>query len=1029
MSTLYRRLITNHPLANIAFLLVLVGGILTYLTLPRAQDPEINFNWVNIMTSLPGASAEDIEREITDPLEDALAQVRDIRFVSSSSREGLSSILVRFESISERVFDKRINDLRREIQNKASSELPADATEPQILEITSSNGFPTAQMVLYGTGGETLRRFASTIQRDLEQLDGVDRVQAFGFDDPQLQVDFDPVRVAAAGLSPTEVSDGVAAWFRNVLGGRIEVGETEWLLRLEGKTADPDLLARAALITPQGRIALEEIATVQRGHERSAQLVSYQGNPAVLLSITKQADTNTLQLVERLKRFADERNPLLHGQGVQLVMVDDQTHATRQAISVMESNALIGLVAVLAMCWLFLGTRLALLVALGIPFSLAGAFLGADLIGSTLNLTVLLGIVIALGMVVDDAVVVIEAIYYRMTRGESPIDAAINGVREVASPVISAILTTVAAFLPLMLLPGILGEFMFIVPFIVTTALLISLFEAFWILPTHVMVIRPDYSRPSRMQRARQRATHWLRTRYARALVAVMRRPKTGLLVVLITMLGALGLVGGGVVKRDFFAFDPVRQFFVHIDMAPGIQLTQTLAEAERVAEIIGRELDAHDLRSAVAVAGVKFTDTEPLFGTQYGQVVVSLQPKVGDMPDADVLIDRLREPMAALESGANISFLELKGGPPTARPINVKVLGDDYAELRAAADALLGALAAIPGVRDITDDDVAGRAEMRLTLNREKLAEAGVSPMEVARLLRLYGDGETVGSTRDRGEKVDLVVRADPTRFADIAEVLQHPVRLANGELTRLDALVDAETRISKGYIRHYQFRRAITVEAEIERDLIDTVEANRQLREAWAALQADYPNVSLDFSGELDDIQESLDSMGRLFLVGVGLIYLILAAQFRSYFQPLIILVTVPLAFTGVVLGLLVSGNPLSLYTLYGVVALTGIAVNAAIVLIAAANERLAAGISVQHAAIYAARRRVVPVLITTVTTIGGLLSLATGLGGKSLMWGPVAASIVWGLGFSALLTLFAIPLVWRVAMARSRANGHAA
>lgn len=1023
MSTLYRRLITNHPLANIAFLLVLVGGILTYLTMPRAQDPEINFNWVSIMTALPGASAEDIEREITDPLEDALAQVRDIRFVSSSSREGLSSILVRFESISERVFDKRINDLRREIQNKASSELPADATEPQILEITSSNGFPTAQMVLYGSGGESLRRFASTIQRDLEQLDGVDRVQAFGFDDPQLQVDFDPVRVAAAGLSPIDVSDGVAAWFRNVLGGRIEVGDAEWLLRLEGKTADPDLLARAALITPHGRVALDEIATVQRGHERSAQLVSYQGNPAVLLSITKQADTNTLQLVDRLKRFADERNPLLHPQGVQLVMVDDQTHATRQAISVMESNALIGLVAVLAMCWLFLGTRLALLVALGIPFSLAGAFLGADLIGSTLNLTVLLGIVIALGMVVDDAVVVIEAIYYRMSRGEPPLEAAINGVREVASPVISAILTTVAAFLPLMLLPGILGEFMFIVPFIVTTALLISLFEAFWILPTHVMLLRPDYSRPSRMQRARERATHWLRTRYARLLITVMRWPRTGLVVVMITMVGALGLVGGGVVKRDFFAFDPVRQFFVHIDMAPGIQLTQTLAETERVAEVIGRELDARDLRSVVAVAGVKFTDTEPLFGTQYGQVVVSLQPRVGDMPDADVLIDRLREPMAALGGSATISFLELKGGPPTSRPIDVKVLGDDYDELRAAADALLGALADISGVRDITDDDVAGRPEMRLTLNREKLAEAGVSPMEVARLLRLYGDGETVGSTRDRGEKVDLVVRADPTRFEDIAQVLQHPVRLGNGDLIRLDALLDAETRISKGYIRHYQFRRAITIEAEIERDLIDTVEANRQLREAWAAMQADYPNVALDFSGELDDIQESLDSMGRLFLMGLGLIYLILAAQFRSYFQPLIILVTVPLAFTGVVLGLLVSGNPLSLYTLYGVVALTGIAVNSAIVLISAANERLAAGMSVQHAAISAARRRVVPVLITTVTTIGGLFSLATGLGGKSLIWGPVAASIVWGLGFSALLTLFAIPLVWRVAMTRRR------
>jgi multidrug efflux pump subunit AcrB len=236
-----------------------------------------------------------------------------------------------------------------------------------------------------------------------------------------------------------------------------------------------------------------------------------------------------------------------------------------------------------------------------------------------------------------------------------------------------------------------------------------------------------------------------------------------------------------------------------------------------------------------------------------------------------------------------------------------------------------------------------------------------------------------------------------------------------------QLGDLVSHRLLMSKGYIRHYQLTRAITVEAELDREQIDTVAANERLKAAWAQLHARFPGVELDFSGELEDIQESLDAMGGLFVLGIGLIYLILATQFRSYWQPLIILVTVPLAFTGVVLGLLVSGNPLSLYTLYGVIALTGIAVNSAIVLIDAANERREAGMSVQHAAIYAARRRLVPILITTTTTIGGLFSLAIGLGGKSLMWGPVAASIVWGLGFSTVLTLFAVPLMYRMAMQR--------
>jgi multidrug efflux pump subunit AcrB len=1025
----YRRLIDNHPLANIAFVLVLLGGIATYLTMPRAQDPEINFNWVNIITTLPGASAEDIERELTGPLEDAIKQVKDIKFVSSSSREAVSSILVRFNELSDRDFDKRVNDLRREIQNKAEAELPPDATDPQILEITTSNGFPTAILVLYGAGGgEMLRSAAFGIKKDLERLAGVDQVIAAGFDEPQLHVDFDSERVAAAGLSPIQVSEAVAGWFRNTLGGRVRVEDREWLVRLEGKTPLAEVLAQAAVITPTGRVALGEVAEVARGHERATQRVSYTGHPAVMLSITKQGGSNTLQLVDRLNAFAAERNPLLRSQGVQLAMIDDQTHMTRNAIGIMESNALIGLLAVLGMCWLFLGSRLALLVGLGVPFALAGTFLVVNGIGSTLNLTVLLGVVIVLGMLVDDAVVVVEAIYYRMQRGEPAYAAVMNGVREVALPVLSSVLTTIAAFLPLMLLPGIVGKFMFVVPFVVTVGLLVSLAEAFWILPTHILAIRPDYARRGRAQVLRERFTHWVRMKYARLLVRVMRRPKSALAVLVLVMAGAVGIVAGGLVKMQFFAFDSIRLFYVSVDMPAGVTLERTLAEAERAAQVLGERLGPAEVRSVTAYAGIKFTDTEPLYGDQCGQVVVSLQPAHGDTRDTGEIIAAVREPVMALHGEGKYSFLELKGGPPTAKPISIKVKADDYTELRAAADALLAEVAKLPGVRDITDDDVPGRSEMRLVLNREKLARAGVAPGEVGRLLRLYGEGEIVATTRDGGEKVEVVVRARPQTLTDVTELLQRPVPLTGGNgaaggSVQLGALVDAETRISKGYIRHYQLTRAITVEAGLDPQAIDTVTANNRVKTAWAELQPRFPNTELDFSGELEDIQESLDSMGRLFTFGVGLIYLILATQFRSYFQPLLILITVPLAFTGVVLGLLVSGNPLSLYTLYGVIALTGIAVNSAIVLITAANERRAAGMSVQHAVIYAARRRVVPILITSITTIGGLFSLAVGLGGKSLMWGPVAASIVWGLGFSTVLTLFAIPLIYRLALSRRR------
>ena len=1017
----YRKLIDNHPLANIAFALVLIGGALTYVLMPRAQDPEINFNWVNIVTVLPGASAEDVEQELTSPLEDAIAQVKDIKYVSSSSRENLSSILVRFNELSEREFDKRIADLRREIQNKASDELPDEATDPQVVEITTSNGFPTAILAVYGPAlDERLRRAAFDLKKDLERLPGVDKVIAAGLDDPELHVDFDPAALAARGLSPVQVSDSVLGWFRNTLGGRVRVQDREWLVRLEGKTDDPEALAATALITPQGRVALGEVAEVSRGQERTTQRVSVGGQPAVMLSVTKQSRVNTLTLVEELRAFANARNPLLESQGVQLVMLDDQTDMTRNAIGIMESNALLGLIAVLVMCWLFLGPRMALLVGIGVPFSLAGTFLVVNAIGSTLNLTVLLGVVIALGMLVDDAVVVIEAIYYRMQRGEPAREAVINGVLEVAAPVTSAVLTTMAAFLPLMLLPGILGKFMFVVPFVVTVALGVSLFEAFWILPTHVLSIRPKAGGGESAGQARRvRFTHWVRLRYSRALIRVMRWPKLALLVVLLTVVGAGAMVASGVVKQQFFAFDSMRLFYVNVDMPAGMALERTLSQADKVADTIREQLDPAEMRTVTAYAGLKFTETEPLYGDQYGQVLVSLAPRQSDGAFTGEIIERLRGAVMAHTGEAKLSFLEMKGGPPSGKPISVKVKADDYATLRSASDALKAEVAKIDGVKDLTDDDVPGRTEMRLTLDREKLARAGVQPATVARLLRLYGEGETLASVRVDGEKVDLIVRARPQTLSDIDALLQRTVPLGDGRQVQLGELVDAQMRISKGYIRHYQLRRAITVEADLAPDTTDTVTANNRLKAAWAELQPRFPTVALDFSGELDDIQESLDSMVRLFAFGVGLIYLILATQFKSYWQPILILVTVPLAFTGVVLGLFVSGNPMSLYTLYGVIALTGIAVNSAIVLIDAANDRLSKGMSVLHAAVYAARRRVVPILITTTTTIGGLFSLAVGLGGKSLMWGPVAASIVWGLGFSTVLTLFAVPLLYRLVM----------
>ncbi|MEM9301316.1 MAG: efflux RND transporter permease subunit [Pseudomonadota bacterium] len=1020
------RLLTNHPLVNILFTVVLVMGVLSYISMPREQDPEINFNWVNINTALPGASAQDVEELVTSPLEDAIRVVQDIKFVSSSSREGDSNILVRFRDISDRVFDKRVNDLRREIQNKANDELPEEAEDPRILEVTTSNGFPTALVVVAGQADdENLRRTARLVKEDLERIAGVDKVNAFGLHDPELHVRLDPVAMAARGLTAIDVADSLRAGFRDVFAGTAGVGDDEWLVRVDGTTTDPEELADfqvAPRNAPERRISLDTIATIERSRRDPFQLIAFEGRPGVSLAVSKVRYTNTIELVGRIEAYIEQRNETLGESGVDVVLADDQTVQTREAISIMQTNAGLGLFLVLCVCWLFLGLRIAAMVTLGIAFSIAGAFWMLNITGNTVNVSVLLGIVIVLGMLVDDAVVIVEALYYRIQRGAEPLAGAVAALREVGTPVATAVMTTMAAFLPLMLLPGIVGKFMFVIPFVVTIGLLVSLVEAFWILPSHVIALNPKPAGRSDSHRVvgwRNRWTHWVRVKYTKALIAVLRRPKLTLSGAVLAFVLAGLAVGAGAIRMEFFTFDPLRIFYVNVDMPPDSPLENTLAQTVRVEERVRQFVEADEIRAITSLSGIKFTDIDIQYGDQFGQIQVALQPAGRSGRSVSEVVEGMREAVAATPGDAEITFFEISGGPPTAKPISVKVRADDFDELERATEAVKAIVREIPGTYDVADNALRGRSELVIDLDYKAIRQAGLDPGTVSRLLRLHLDGEVVAFLRDEGEKVELRVLGPDAKHQDIEAVLDDPIALPSGGRTTFRALLDWRVDRGRGTIRHHNLRRAITVEAEINAELNDTVSANTELLNRWQAVRADYPSTDLDFSGELDDIEESLDAMAGLFLLGLGLIYLIIATEFRSYFQPLLVLVTVPMAFTGVVTGLILTQNPLSLYTLYGVIALTGIAVNSAIVLIAAANQRIEAGMRPLHATVYAARRRVVPILMTTFTTIAGLFSLAVGLGGKSLLWGPVASSIVAGLAVASALTLFVVPTLYRLFM----------
>ena len=548
-------------------------------------------------------------------------------------------------------------------------------------------------------------------------------------------------------------------------------------------------------------------------------------------------------------------------------MVDDQTLPTKQAISIMQSNALIGLLLVLIVAWLFLGSRIAFLTAIGIPFILALTFWILQSNGETLNITVLLGVVIVLGMLVDDAVVVVESIYYRLQRGMNGLDAAVGAMKEVALPVTTAVLTTIAAFLPLMLLPGILGKFMKVIPMVVTLALAISLIEAFWMLPSHIHGAKINFTKKSRTQRWREAVIRWLQIKYSKILIKALRWPKMTLITIFLAFSTAIGALSAGLVRVDFFASDNLRLFYVNVEMPTSTPLQETLNTVLKVEEAVKKHLkdepDAKDARSVVSYAGQMFTETEPLFGDHVGQIVVSLLPVDQGSGEVRDIIDAMRDDVTSVIGANNISFLEIKGGPPSSKPISVKVRGDDYVVIKQASDKLKEILQGINGIKDISDDASLGRMELTLKMNHDAIRRAGINPLDITRTIRLLVDGEVVAEMQDKGEKLQIRVKAErngnkPSN--DIGDLLKFRMPTPNGDSIPLNQLVKQERGVSLGNIRHYNFRRAITLEADIAKPegkedfmacrlrpavygdeidysicALDTVTANKLMLEGW--------------------------------------------------------------------------------------------------------------------------------------------------------------------------------------------------
>ena len=1005
------RFSVNNPVpVNLLMLAILVVGTVSFVLLPRELMSDVSFNWAFIVKPYPGVPAEEIEKLITVPIENEIRDVKGIDYVASQSTEGACFVSVKFKQMSDDEFRARLQDLRTEVDKV--KDMPADALETEVTSFGSADMVPLISVHLYGEAPEKkMLELARLLRDELLLVDKIGKVQLMGTREREVWVEADPNKLRGFSLSPGLLRAAIEAHGVNVPAGKITVGRKELLVRSVGEFTRPADIGRVIVrSTPDGRLVrVSDVAGVRDTFEKEHTRSRLDGQPVVSLSITKQNDGNSIAITDEVKEKA-RAFAARHGDVVSLGFTQDSSEPIRDMLSKLSVNAWMGFAVVVMLLLAVLGLRNAVLAAMGIPISFLACFIFMYRMGESFNGNSLFGLVLVLGIIVDDAIMIVENCYRHLQMGKSWRRAAIDGTDEIMHPILSATATTIAAFLPLILLPGLMGKFMRIVPITVCLALAASMVEAFVILPSHFA----DWPGRKIQRRVDPGWLSGLRETYRRTLTYVVQRRYRFVVVVMLLVPCAGGLIP--LVGMDLFAGEEVNSFQVRVTMPTGTSLDAT-ADTLRRFEAAAAELPKKEVRAVHTTAGLVMTDTDWIFRSDVGQLWLDLPMSYDRELSSDQIMARLRKKLIRIAGPTNIELAKINTGPPVGKAVEVKVKGKYFERLEKAAEYLKGRLAKIPGVVGPSHDYREGKKELRFTVDPERAALHGLSVGQVGMALRSAVDGVKAGKVYDGDEEIDIVVRVAPRFLKKPEALLRLPLVLADGSKIALGDVASYTRSRSIAEIRRYKIQRAITVFANIDKSKTTSVKANTELLKEVDEFNRRFPGVKLDFTGEWSEFKESFQNLGQLFMVGILLIYVILGAQFRSYLQPLVILITVPFAFVGAMVGLLISGNPFSIITLFGMVALAGVAVNDAIVLISFVNSAKARGMDPADAVVEGGVLRLRPIILTSATTIAGLLPMAMGLGGMSLTWSPLANTIVWGLGVGTLLTLFMIPAVYLV------------
>jgi len=1063
MRSLPRFSVENPVLVNMLMFAILIGGTYCGLTLVREMFPESRPTQVVITTPYPGATPLEVEKGITLKIEEAIKDLEDIEKIESQIIEGLSAVFITMTSEAKDI-DQVVNDFKAAVDAIPRDELPEEAEETTVTKFEPR--LPVISVSLYGDVDERLlKRAGQRLRDDLLLLPGLSDVKLSGTRKAELAVEIGPERLIQYRLSLSQVAEAIHQSNLDLPGGQLKTPGQNVAVRTLGETDEADAIAETIVrTTASGQVVrVRDLGQVLDDFEDSDIRGRFNGKPAVDIIVSKTGDQDAIDIADKVKAFVHGKrgDPPAPGfwerararlglpstlariyqrarndpcaDDVRIELHTDLSQYIQGRLDLLKRNGMWGLTFVFLSLLLFLNWRVAFWVLMGLVLSVCGAVLLMRLVGETLNLISMFGLIVVLGLIVDDAIVVGENIYARIERGEEPRLAAVTGTEDVAWPVIIAVLTTIAAFAPLLFIEGRIGDFMGVLPVVVTCALAVSLIEALSILPSHLA----EWLKPVRRDLGTSPPRHWLarairpvRVREKRFVTEVLSHYYERLLrlainyrYVTVSIAVAVSLVSVGLWRSGRLPFVFAQKMdsemlVATLEMPVGTPVEQT-ESALKVVEEAALELPDSELNSVFTLLGVKMQLGEEGASSSprshVGQAIIELKTVEDRDRSSEEIIAQLREETADIPGINSLSYDTMHGGPGGAE-IEIEITSERIDDLLAAAEVLKSELARFDGVYDIEDDFEAGRREVQIAL-LDAARPLNLTTRTLATEVRgaFYGlEARTL--QRDR-EDVDIRVRFPPDRRRHIYELESMWIATPAGDMVPFSEMARLEDGRGYSSIRRVDQRRAVIVTADIDQSKGNAEQIISELTHTGTIdrLEKSHPGLRIEFAGNKREAAKSLGSLKRDFVIAILVIFVMLAGLFKSYIQPLVVLTAVPFGLNGAVAGHLIMGYPLTILSMIGIVALTGIVVNDALILVDFINKERVRGMPTLEAVISGGKRRLRPILLTSLTTILGLAPLMAETSFQARFLIPMAVSISFGLGFATVLTLVVVPSIY--------------